>query len=130
MRLTPILAPLALLALAGCMSPREQCIADGTQEFRTLERLIAETEGNIARGYAIRIDQEVTVTPGRCPVRLPDGTTGSVRCEETDVDDVRVPVAIDLRAEQAKLDSLVERRNALAAQQTARIEACTRAYPE
>jgi hypothetical protein len=46
------------------------------------------------------------------------------------VDEVQRPVAIDLNAERAKLDSLLERRGALAAQRDEQLRYCVAAYPE
>ena len=46
--------------LVGCASPRQRCLAAGVAELRTVDRLIAETEGNLARGYAIEREPYVT----------------------------------------------------------------------
>jgi hypothetical protein len=46
-------------------------------------------------------------------------TTGRVRCDRTNVNDVQRPVAIDLRAEQAKLDSLLAQRARVVAERDA-----------
>jgi hypothetical protein len=43
---------LALAALAACGTPQEQCINRNTRDLRTVDRLIAESEGNLQRGYA------------------------------------------------------------------------------
>ena len=43
---------LALAALAACGTPQEQCINRNTRDLRTVDRLIAEAEGNLQRGYA------------------------------------------------------------------------------
>ena len=39
--------------LAACGTPQEQCIAYGTRDLRTVDKLIVETEGNLTRGYAL-----------------------------------------------------------------------------
>ena len=45
--------PVIVLALlAACGTPQEQCINRSTRELRTIERLLAEVDGNLARGYA------------------------------------------------------------------------------
>lgn len=125
------LPPLALLfALAACQTPREACVAEGSEELRTVESLIVETRGNLERGYAVETDQEVEVIRSTCTVELDDGSSGRVPCDRTDVDEVERPVAIDLNAERAKLDSLLESRGRLLAQQEARLQACVAAYPE
>ena len=40
------------LTLAACGTPQERCIAKNTSEYRSVARLLAEDEGNLARGYA------------------------------------------------------------------------------
>jgi hypothetical protein len=46
------LAFLTLATLTACGTPQEQCISRNTRDLRTVDRLIAESEGNLARGYA------------------------------------------------------------------------------
>ena len=55
--LGPTLLGLTLLGLTACGTPQEQCISANTRDLRVVERLIRETEGNLARGYGY-----VTVT--------------------------------------------------------------------
>ena len=123
-------ALLALLALAACQTPRESCISEASEELRTVEALIAETRGNIGRGYALETDQEVRVIRTTCTVELDDGTEARVPCDRTDVDDVERPVAIDLNAERLKLESLLEQRGRLRAQQEVAVRNCVAIYPE
>ena len=52
------LALFSLLALTACGTPQEQCINRNTRDLRTIQRLVDETQANIARGYAI---EEYTV---------------------------------------------------------------------
>ena len=130
MRALPATVLLSALGLAACETPREACINNGLRELRTLNALIRETEGNIARGYAVEQDQEVEVRRTLCEYERDDGTTFRQFCDRTEVRDVERPVAIDLAQERRELAGLIERRDALAAQQSARTEACTAAYPE
>jgi hypothetical protein len=131
MRLAPASLLLAsAVALAACQTPREACPSQGSRELRTVESLIRETQGNLSRGYALETRQEVDVIRTTCEVKLDDGTTGRVPCDRTDVDEVQRPVAIDLRAERAKLDSLVEQRSRLLARREAQVAACVAAHPE
>ncbi len=123
-------ALLPVLALAACQTPREACLSQGSQELRTVESLIRETEGNLRRGYAIETEQEVEVIRTTCEVELEDGTEGTVPCDRTDVDEVERPVAIDFEQERAQLASLFEQRGRLLAQQEARQQACVATYPE
>jgi hypothetical protein len=130
MRAAPVLVLLSALGLAACQTPREACISEATSQLRTIDSLIRETRANLERGYAIEEDQEVRVRRGWCRVQNEDGTEGRVRCEDTDVVDVQRPVAIDLNAERAKLESLLEQRGRFQSQQDARLRACVAAYPE
>lgn len=122
-------ALIPLVVLAACQAPREACLADASRELRIVERLIDETRGNIARGYAVEEEQRVRVRPGICRGTDEDGGVDLDSCEDVDVDMVARPVAVDLNAEAAKLDSLLERRERLAAEREARVGACAAAYP-
>lgn len=122
------LALLLVALVTACGTPQEQCIRTATREVRTLDRLIAETETNLARGYTYEEYQVVRHEWTRCddwvhgtPVRM---------CFEPVWDTVRRPVAIDPQAEQRKLDGLKARRNALGRQAEAAIAACWAQYPE
>ena len=42
----------AVLSLAACGTPQEQCINRETREIRHLQGMLEEIEGNLARGYA------------------------------------------------------------------------------
>lgn len=126
----PLILLVSALALAACQTPREACVSEASDELRTVDALIAETRGNLSRGYALETEQEVEVVRDTCEVELSDGTTGRVPCDRTDVDEVQRPVAIDLNAERAKLDSLLERRGALVAQRDEQLRYCVAAYPE
>ncbi len=130
MRPTPVLLLIAAVGLSACQTPREACVAEASEQFRTIELLIAETRGNLDRGYAIETEQRIDVDREICDVELPDGTERRFFCDDTDVVEVERPVAIDLNAERAKLDSLLEQRGRLLGQQEARLAACRAAYPE
>ncbi|ARO14050.1 hypothetical protein BVG79_00698 [Ketogulonicigenium robustum] len=121
---------LPLVLLAACQTPREACISDASGNLPTINRLITETEGNLARGYAIGTREDVEIERDYCERTLQDGTVVQVRCDRARTVERRVPVAINLYAEQAKLDSLYERRNDLQARIAPAIQACVAAYPE
>lgn len=126
----------ALLILAACGTPQEQCINRETRDLRVVERLIAETQGNLDRGYGF---EDVTVftteyvdcTPQVVvPAGQPAPQVERRLCLEDVPETVRRPVAIDLRAEQRKLDSLIVKRRDLLARAEGVIAACKAAYPE
>ncbi len=122
------LVTLALIPLlAACATPREACLASVNKDQRVLNRLILETRGNLDRGFALETQQKFREVNAICKSELPDGTQINIACKETEVREVKVPVAIDLNAERAKLQSLEERQrqmqiNAEAARQQCLIE--------
>jgi hypothetical protein len=122
----------ALLLLAACGTPQEQCIGRATRDLRTVDRLIAETQANLDRGYAL---ETITVyeddwTWCRSP-RLRDGTpTPPHLClDDRPVTKTR-PKAIDLTAEARKLDSLKAKQRELARAAQPQIAACRAQYPD
>jgi len=121
------LVVLGFLALAACASPQEQCIHRAGANLAVVDNLIRETRGNLARGFAIETRQILVTEP---QVIGQDSEGDDIVVDSVVAEDERVPVAIDLRAEQAKLDSLVARRAELVAQQAAAINQCRALYPE
>lgn len=120
-----------LFLLAACGTPQEQCIRANTHELRTLERLISETEANIARGYAL---ERVTVSvPRWVPCTQPgseDGEAVRTLCLD-DFERIETrPKAIDLDAERKKLVSMQVKRNELARAVQAVVAECQARYPE
>lgn len=128
-RLTAALLPLALLA--ACGTPQEQCIRRATGELRTVERLIAESEATLARGYGFETEERVRWNWVVCD-RFTDGTGQyhARMCWEPVRDTVRRPVAIDPAAEQRKLEGLRAKRAALQRAAEPQIAACRATYPE
>lgn len=118
--------------LAACGTPQEQCINRSTRDLRTVDRLIAETEANLARGYAL---ETVTVyetewtwchshsKPGE-PPRPPH------MCLDREPVTKTRPKAIDLRDEARKLESLKLKRHELARAAQPLIAQCRAQYPE
>ena len=114
----------ALLALAACETPQEACLRDASRQVGIVEGLIAETQGNLRRGYAVEEDQVIRTVPDFCEVRDRDGRERRTFCDRIEVRNVSRPVAIDPAAERAKLDGLLESRARLAAERTDRLLAC------
>jgi hypothetical protein len=135
-----ILALASLLLLAACATPREACIAAATRDLRVLDRLIAETEGNIARGYALetveRVEQRFVPCDDRPRVVVnPDGTTRVVYdapgfCWKDVVVAVERPRAIDTAAERRILASTRAERARKAREAERAVAACIAAHPE
>ncbi len=117
---------LALLVLAACSTPRERCIAGATRDIRVLSGLIATTRGNINRGYAIVTEEFLETEEQVCGVV--DGQ--EVFCDVPVANSRDVPQAIDLNAEQAKLNSLLQKRSELEARSNAVSAECRLLHPE
>lgn len=130
--------PLCLLLIA-CGTPQEQCIARETRDLRVVDKLIAETEGNLARGYA---SEEITISRTvwvQCaPIAVPPPAEGEPPppppaprlCLEDQDETITRPKAIDLASEQSKLSGLKAKRKQLSAAANRSITACQKAYPE
>lgn len=107
----PSLPLAALLLLAACgASPREECLAQATAELETIDRLIAETEGNLLRGYALEPDG---ASSDRYKLCTGGGVVFSFCAERTGETGTK-PVAINPFTERVKLANLQKRREGLA----------------
>ena len=126
----PVVALLPLLALAACATPRESCIAQVSQDLNVVNQLIAQTTLNLQRGYGVDTRQEVRNIPRMCSDHNSDGTIDWDICNTTYVRDVDVPVALDLREEQAKLEQLQAQQRRLSAPTDAAVAQCAATYPE
>ncbi len=118
------------LLLAACASPREACIEDVTRDLRVVNTLVTQTRANLQRGYALQEEQDLRTLYRNCRVDNADGTTGTYACPRTVVVTNEVPVAIDLNAERAKLESLLERKNQLESAVQPAIRQCMARHPE
>ncbi len=135
--MTPGPALCLALLLAACGTPQERCISDVTRELRVVDRLIADSQANLSRGYAL-VNQTVYVpvweycTPpvvvrpadGSAPVLVPGRM-----CLDDEPRTVRRPVAIDPAAEKRKLAGLQDQRKALVARSEPAIAQCRARYP-
>lgn len=124
-----------LLALAACGTPQEQCLGRATRESRTLENLLVEVEGNLARGYAWEEYQDTISRWEVCgydTVTRRDGKeiARPRMCLEDDVITRRRRVPIDPAAEERKAAALRAKLVALRPQMEANIAACKATYPE
>ena len=127
-----VLTSLALLV--GCSTPLERCIDGVNRDIRVLDRLIAESERDLARGYGTK---EVIVSDSRyemCRPPIPPtdkhpGYPAYYCWRDYDRSETR-PVAIDLAEERQKLAGMKAKRSQLAAQAEPAIKACYVQYPE
>jgi hypothetical protein len=131
MRRSLLLLPLILTA---CGTPQERCINQQTRDLRVVDGLIDDTRRNLDRGYGI---EEYTVTAVEwqpCDIQPPPDENGNLRPVEMCLEDIPVtrtrPVAIDLGAERAKLDSMLAKRDQLQAEAAPRVAQCRALHPE
>ena len=128
MRPALIMLPLALLV--ACATPREQCINEVTRDTRVLSSLINQGRGNLERGYALEEREDTRVIRDRCERRTEDGEVFTFRGDKVRTFTTVVPVAINLDAERAKLQSLEERFAQTQSTSNQRVAQCIATYPE
>lgn len=116
------------LLLAACATPRQACLSDATRDVATIDTLIAETQANLQRGYAI--ERELYTGTG---IDLCLGSwRNRVGMSYCTVPETRVstrPVTIDTATEKRKLHELQQARKR--AENTARnkLASCEARYP-
>ena len=126
----PYLATPFLLALMACATPQQRCIIKAAPDLPVLNRLIAESEGNLTRGYAFAdVEMEIDVWK-LCRVDLTPSEVGQTMCLETETTTTREAVAIDLTAEAAKLASMRARRDEIEAQAQPAFAQCQAEFPK
>ena len=128
----PYLAAPFLLALIACATPQQRCITKAAPDLPVLNRLIAESEGNLTRGYAFE-DVEIEIDVWklcRIDVSPSAGEVGQTMCRETETTTTREAVAIDLTAEAAKLASMRARRDEIEAQAQPAFAQCLAQFPK
>ena len=126
-----IVLPLLVL-LAACGTPQEQCIRTGTRDLRTLDRLIAETQGNLDRGYAYETITIYEEFWDYCPQPQVEGQppVPPRLCLNERPIQVDRPKAIDLVAEAQKLAGMQAKRSELQTAAQAIVAQCKAEHPE
>tara|TARA_R110001583_G_scaffold195166_1_gene369824 strand:+ start:72499 stop:72852 length:354 start_codon:yes stop_codon:yes gene_type:complete len=115
-----------LLPLVAACSEQQMCISRATKDLRQVQSFISEAEGNLARGYALVEKEYIDYDIQRCGE---DADGKAIYCRVPDVETRRVPKAIDLDAEAAKLAALKKKEAQLARQAEAATQACVQQYP-
>jgi len=123
-----------LALLAACGTPQEQCIASVTRDIRVLDRLVAESEANLQRGYALREvvvpdSRYVVCHPGR-PATADHPAVAPQYCWRDFDRTVTRPAAINLADERVKLAEMKKKRDSLARAAAPAIAQCRVTYPE
>lgn len=117
----------ALLILAACATPLEQCLNDATRESRALNAEIGERRLNLARGFAMEQVVVPDFGPRLCPP--PPGSppgTGYVTCFEWEdrVIERRRPIDPVVERERiAALEAILAREERRATQAAAQCRA-------
>lgn len=131
----PVLARAVLvlpLLLAGCATPQQRCLSGATAALRPVDRLIAETEATISRGYGLQATTVYRTVWVPCWGGY--GTygyrTGGGMCLDEQAQIIEQPVAVDIAAEKRKLAQLKAKRRDLAAQAAPEVAECRALYPE
>ncbi|MEO6300294.1 MAG: hypothetical protein ABIV25_07745 [Paracoccaceae bacterium] len=126
-----LLAP-ALLALASCGTPQEQCIRLVSHDLLVVDRLIADAQTNLSRGYGIESEQITTPRLYNCTDAPTEADPNPMRqmCSGDYTQTISRPVAIDLAAEQVKLRQLQVKRAQLSAASAPAVAQCQAQYPE
>jgi hypothetical protein len=124
--IAPTVLLCSLVALVACGTPQERCARAGSGELRTLNRLIAETERNIARGYTYTTEvRDVSFGWEYC-----GGWNGNVYlCADNDTETYRRPVAIDPELEQRKLAGLKAKQAEIYQRLQVQAMECRARYP-
>jgi hypothetical protein len=116
----------SVTALVGCATPQERCIRDATRELSTVNMLIAETQANIDRGYAILVETVPYTVYETCYF----GVNRSYSCPRTYTKTVRTPTTIIESQERKKLADLQKRVPALEKESGTRIAQCQALHAE
>lgn len=127
-----VLALPLCLSLIACGTPQQQCISAATRDLSTVDGLIGETQANLARGYAYQdvvrtVPKYVDCTP---PASEDNPDPKPQSCWIDTAETFRQPVAIDLVAEQVKLNQLIDKRAELAIRSQNAVANCQAQYPD
>lgn len=123
---------IAVLLLAACATPRQSCERNALYDLRAVDALIVETEQTLARGYALRPEPYRRSSVRFCySTRVGDrNRVGFIMCDQPELGVRERPVAVDLRAERAKLVELKKKRKDLARVAARNLAECRARYPE
>lgn len=122
-----------LAALAACATPQQRCISNATAEVSNLQNMLAEVNGNLARGYAYQHYEVSTPDWDVCGFNSFPGPRGRFygganMCMTSDSETRVRMLPIDPQAEMRKRDNLAARIAALQPQMKANVAACNATY--
>ncbi len=114
----------ALVLLAACATPQEQCINTAAEPARALQQKITELEGNITRGYAIHKQRQTYTLATICY----DKDKIPYSCLADDYRWVETPVTINIPEQRRQLAILKRRLPAEQRKARQAIAACRATY--
>lgn len=120
---------LILTLLTACGTPQERCIIGVNRDLRVVDRLIATSEGNLKRGYALEEVPVFTTVTVPCGGPVAEGARPQL-CREVERDYDTRPKAINLNDEAATLASLRQKRKSLVRQTSSAVAQCKAQFPE
>lgn len=123
MRMTRFTPIIFFCVLAACATPEKRCIEDATKDLKVVQSLIATTEANLLRGYAIETRERNVVFTDFC-IGGGRSNVGVSFCNRAEPRVQRTPVAIDTVAERRKLKELKRREARLLEGIPAALDAC------
>jgi len=124
------LSTLLLLAVSGCSTPRERCIAIVSKNYKEVQEKMETTQQNIERGYAIHKERVPHIVRDICYKKNP--TTQQPEpyvCSSTEFRTQSTPVAIDIGNEKDKLAEYKRLLSKYRAQMDAGIRQCEAQFP-
>ena len=117
--------------LAACATPREQCIAGATQDYRSVETAMATAQDNIARGYALHTQTVPYTVTSTCYRNDPyRNIVLPYPCPSTQYRTQTTPVAIDVSEERRKLADYQKMLPQLRKQAQIQVQQCEARFPE
>jgi hypothetical protein len=130
-RSSSLILVVSLGFLTACATPREQCIAGATQEYRNVEAAIATAQGNIARGYALHTQTVPYTVTSTCYRNDPyRNLVLPYPCPSTQYRTQTTPVAIDVPEERRKLADYQKILPQLKARAQVQVQQCMAQFPE
>ena len=128
----PIFAILGALALlSSCGTPQERCIRSATRDMQIVDRLIAESQATLSRGYALETETIYRSDFQDCTPKATQSQPNPATrmCLVQVPQTITRPKAVDLQAESATLASLEAKRAGQAALAESAIAQCRATFP-
>lgn len=120
-------AVIALMGLAGCVSPLDACVSRADQDLAGLSAAIETARLNVARGYAVNTQTVPTTGLTLCTGSTFGGKStvvGATWCNQTEYRTVQTPLPLDIEAEEDKLAQMQERLPAARERRNREVAAC------